>query len=129
MGLHCLAESRPSALLTLAPDPGLDDKLHPHLGIVQLNQGEPGANSPPPPLASTGPRARLHVRSLEEQEWAESQPVGGIGPVIDPALFSLRVTSLERMREKTVPQDVSEALCGIKALSCQLQSLPTTTNS
>lgn len=33
------------------------------------------------------------------------------------------------MREKTVPQDVSEALCGIKALSCQLQPLPTTTNS
>lgn len=93
MGLHCLAETRPSALLTLAPDPGLDDKLHPHLGIVQLSQGEPGANLPPPPLAPTGPRARFHVRSLEEQEWAESQPVGGIGPVIWEALLLPEVVS------------------------------------
>ena len=48
----------------------------------------------------------------------------------DPAVFPVRVTFLERRIEKTVPQELSEVLCGIKkkALSCQVQLLPSDTN-
>lgn len=65
-GLHCLAETQPSTLPALAPVPGLDNKLHPHLGIIQLRQSMK-LSCHPPPLA---PQPRLHIsvwcgRSLE----------------------------------------------------------------
>lgn len=73
-GLHRLAEAQPSALPAVAPAPGLGDKLHPHLGLVQRTQEERGAVSPPSSTGSQGPASQPGVEGL-----AESQAPGAPG--------------------------------------------------
>lgn len=78
-GLHRLAEAQPSALPAVAPAPGLGDKLHPHLGLVQRTQEERGAVSPPSSTGSQGPASQPGVEGLAESQAPGLRGTGGSG--------------------------------------------------